>query len=366
MKKNEKIISPFDLISFLVFIPVMLLYLLASASQTLADTVNSGVSQQFRKIMASFGEFFPFSLFEVFVFFLPLILFLIIYVGIKRFSSLKGGIRFLINLLALVLLIYSGHILALGIGYKTTPIAEKMELPETSVTAENLKEVMISLCDEVNSLADTVPRNQSGVFEPEYSYSEISEKILASYSTLESKYGFAEGFYSTAKGVKAGNLMSYLGISGIYTYITGEANVNTAFPAYDTIFTAAHEMSHQRGVLREDEANFISFMAGINSDSPEFRYSAYTHALILAGNKLSARDSDLYNKLWEHYDKGMIIDFNNNSKYWDQFEDTVIQEVSDTVNDTYLKINNQTDGVASYGRMVDLLLAWFREEIAND
>ena len=116
--------------------------------------------------------------------------------------------------------------------------------------------------------------------------------------------------------------------------------------------------------MREDEANFISVLAGINSDSPEFRYSSYAHALILAGNKLAARDVDLYNKLWEHYDRGMVIDFVKNSEYWDQFEDTVIQEVSDTVNDTYLKVNNQTDGVESYGRMVDLLLAWYREEFA--
>ncbi|MBE6532410.1 MAG: DUF3810 domain-containing protein [Ruminococcaceae bacterium] len=360
MKKNEKIISPFDLISFLVFIPVMLLYLLASASQTLADTVNSGVSQQFRKIMASFGEFFPFSLFEVFVFFLPLILFLIIYVGIKRFSSLKGGIRFLINLLALVLLIYSGHILALGIGYKTTPIAEKMELPETSVTAENLKEVMISLCDEVNSLADTVPRNQSGVFEPEYSYSEISEKILASYSTLESKYGFAEGFYSTAKGVKAGNLMSYLGISGIYTYITGEANVNTAFPAYDTIFTAAHEMSHQRGVLREDEANFTAYLLTSTSPDPSIRYSAALSMYGYIASALYRTDREAYIEVARGLSESAITDIRASNAVIEKYGDTVIADISEWVNDLYLE-SNGTDGVVSYSQVVTLTVAYFEK-----
>lgn len=36
--------------------------------------------------------------------------------------------------------------------------------------------------------------------------------------------------------------------------------------------------------------------------------------------------------------------------------------MSDKVNDTYLKANKQTDGVESYDRMVDLLMAEYLEE----
>ncbi|MBQ6801694.1 MAG: DUF3810 family protein, partial [Oscillospiraceae bacterium] len=35
-------------------------------------------------------------------------------------------------------------------------------------------------------------------------------------------------------------------------------------------------------------------------------------------------------------------------------------EVSDAVNDTYLKLNDQQEGTRSYGKMVDLLLAYRR------
>ena len=40
--------------------------------------------------------------------------------------------------------------------------------------------------------------------------------------------------------------------------------------------------------------------------------------------------------------------------------DTKVAEVSDKVNDAYLKLNDQQDGVRSYGKMVDLLLAYRR------
>ena len=49
------------------------------------------------------------------------------------------------------------------------------------------------------------------------------------------------------------------------------------------------------------------------------------------------------------------------SAFWNQF-DGPVAEVSNQVNDAYLKANSQEDGVRSYGRMVDLLLAMYREE----
>ena len=41
--------------------------------------------------------------------------------------------------------------------------------------------------------------------------------------------------------------------------------------------------------------------------------------------------------------------------------DAEVQEIVDKVNDTYLKINNQEDGTRSYGRVVDLLLAEYKQ-----
>ena len=51
-----------------------------------------------------------------------------------------------------------------------------------------------------------------------------------------------------------------------------------------------------------------------------------------------------------------------NNPYWNRYEGKVA-EVSNQMNDTYLKLNNQEEGVQSYGRAVDLMLAYYREEI---
>lgn len=360
MNEKERIISPLLIISLFIFIPVMLLYSFASSSYTFADFVNESLCQQFRALMARFGELFPFSLFEILVFSLPLIIVLLIYSGVKHFSTVRGGIRFLINLLAIVLIIYSGHTLALGIGYKTTPLAQKIQLPDTAVNVENLSEVMISLRDEVNSLADAVPRNQDGVFDPGYSYSCISEKIFESYSLLESEYGFAPGFKSTAKGVRAGAMMSYLGITGIYTYVTGEANVNTAYPAYDTIFTAAHEMSHQRGILRENEANFTAYLLTSNSNDENLRYSAALSMYGYISSALYRTDREAYLEIAEGLSESALIDIRASNAVTRKYGDTIIGDISEWVNDFYLQ-SNGTDGTVSYSQVVTLTVAYFEK-----
>lgn len=358
MQKTKNVLSLFARLSFVAFIFALLLLFAADSSYAAADYINSGICREFRSIMAGFGEIFPFSLFELFVFCLPAIIFLVIYTGIKRFAYGHSRLRFLINLVAFVLLIYSGHTLALGIGYKTTPLADKMQLPDTEVTVDRLSEVMISLRDEVNSLADSVPRDSQGVFEPEYSFTQVSESILSSYSALEEEYGLTRNFKSTAKGVRAGKLMSYLGITGIYTYITGEANVNTAYPAYDRIFTAAHEMSHQRGILRENEANFMAYLLTSTSDDDNLRYSAALSMYGYISSALYRTDSDAYFAISEGLSGLAIKDIRTSNAITKKYADTVIADISEWANDLYLE-SNGTDGVVSYSQVVELTLAYF-------
>ncbi len=357
-KRRKRIISSFAIISFVLFVAILVLAVLAELSPHIADLINSTLSQRFRGTMAVFGDLFPFSLFELLALSIPLILFFIIYTGIRRFSDREGRLRFLINLFAAVLLIYSGHTLALGIGYRTTPLSEKFELPDTEITVENLSEVMTSLRDEVNSLADSVPRNENGVFDPGYTYPEVSDKICASYSALEAEYDLPKNFKSNAKGVRFGNLMSYLGITGIYTYITGEANVNTAYPAYDTIFTAAHEMSHQRGTLRENEANFMAYLLTSTSDDASMRYSAALSMYGYIASALYKTDSDAYFAIADGLSASALADIRASNAVTKKYGDTIIADISEWVNDLYLE-SNGTDGVVSYSQVVELTVAYF-------
>ncbi|MEG1429649.1 MAG: DUF3810 domain-containing protein, partial [Hydrogenoanaerobacterium sp.] len=166
-----------------------------------------------------------------------------------------------------------------------------------------------------------------------------------------------DGYYPPVKPVFFSGFMSRTQLTGIYSPFTMEANVNTACTEYTIPATMCHELSHLRGFMREDEANFIAYLACEQSQDIRFRYSGTMLALVYAGNRLYEASPKLYEALQASYSRGVATDMTADYYYWKQFDDTVISNTSDAVNDAYLKANNQQDGTESYGRIVDLLLA---------
>ena len=355
--KKKKTVSLFAIISICLFLVIGTVYLITEKSYYLADLVNGGVSQSFRRLMASIGGVFPFSLFEVLMYCLPLIIAAVVYCAVRAFSDKQRRARFIINFAAAILLIYSGHILALGIAHNTTPISDKMKISEVEVTEENLTETLTSLIREINTLAPIVNRDQNGVFTCGYSYSEFSEKISDSYNDFAMMYDLPKGYNSIAKGVKSGWAMCYLGIAGIYTYVTGEANINTAYPDYDTLFTAAHEMSHQRGILRENEANFVAYILLATSDDEGFRYSAALNMYSYFASALYKTNKDAYYEIAATLSPLAKVDIKTSSEITKKYSDTVFEDISEWINDLYLE-SSGSGGIVSYSRVVELVLAY--------
>lgn len=356
-KETKKIISPFACLSVIIFIIIGIVYLLTDFYPTFADLVNSTVSHSFRIMMASVGEMFPFSLLEALIACLPLILFAVIYRAVKVFSNFNLRIRLIINLLAVVLIIYSGHILALGIAHNTTPIDERMYLSTVEVSEENLTETLTDLVDEINSLSDQVDRDENGVFTHGYSYSEISDNVSAYYSSFAEQYGLPGGYKSTAKGVRVSAVMSYLGITGIYSYVTGEANINTMYPDYVTLFTIAHEMSHQRGILRENEANFLAYILLSSSEDPAMRYSAAVNMYSYFASALYKTNKEAYFEIVASLNESAKTDIRAANEISQKYGDTFIEDISEWINDFYLE-SSGSGGIVSYSRVVELVLAY--------
>ncbi len=357
-EKKRKIISMYACLCVFIFSVIGVIYIIADASVSFADYINENMAQDFRRFMAGIGNAFDFSLFEALILSIPIIIFLVSYRAVVAFQRGRG-LRFIINLAASVLLIYSGHLLALGVGYKTSDISEKMELPDTKVNEENLTRIITLLVDEVNSLADNVPRNEQGVFDPGYSFEEISAKVSDSYASLSHKYGFAEDFRSNAKGFETGEILSYLGITGIYTYYTGEANVNTSYPAYVRIFTTAHEMCHQRGILRENDANFVAYLITSTSDDQALRYSGALNMYSYFASALYKTNKEAFNSVAETLSESSKTDIRASNAVYDKYGDTVLERISDWVNNLYLK-SNGTEGIISYSKVVELVVAYYQ------
>lgn len=344
------------IISLFVFLTVMILLFAAKSSQEAADFINGTVSSAYRRIMAAFGNLFPFSLFEAVIALLIPAFILVIILSLRSFKRGRGK-RFILTLLSVIMLIYSGHTLALGIAYYTTPLAARLGIREVEICEENLTRTLVSLRDEVNGLSERVEYTERGYSDANLSLDEISEKICSSYEKLSLSYPFIPAFESRAKGVRFSGVMSYLGITGIYTFYTGEANVNTLYPDYDLVFTAAHELSHQRGILRENEANFMAYLVCSSSEDNYLKYSAALSMYGYVGSALYRTNPERYAEVNASLCDGARADMRASNAVYKEYSGTIFEDVSSFVNDLFLK-SNGTEGVVSYGMVVKLAVAY--------
>jgi hypothetical protein len=156
--------------------------------------------------------------------------------------------------------------------------------------------------------------------------------------------------------------MSYTHITGVYTFFTGEANINVNFPDYTIPFTAAHELAHQRGIAREDEANFVAFLVCAASDDPYIRYSGYLNLYEYVASALYSADRRLYTDSYTALPAAVRAERAAYIKFFEKYRENVAANVSESVNNAYLQSQGNTAGTKSYGLVVDLAVAYYRAD----
>jgi len=149
------------------------------------------------------------------------------------------------------------------------------------------------------------------------------------------------------------------GISGIYWPFTAEPHVNTLPPVPQRVFSALHEVAHQRGFAREDEANFLAVHVGSGSGDPALAYSVALVAFRELHRALRSAAPERATQVAQALPAPLRRDIDAAIAFWTprSAAQQAVRSLSTSVNDTYLKSQGQRHGVASYGRMVDLLLA---------
>jgi len=271
-----------------------------------------------------------------------------------------NGFRLLLNITAIIGVLYLIFIFVWGLNYHRLPFADIVGLKVEPTSVVELEELCRELIARGNILRDEVKEDANGVMTFTASKRDALKRSYQGYENAQHIYPILGGTYGSPKGVLLSEGMSYLGISGIYFPFTGEANVNMSIPYSLIPATICHEMAHQRGFAREDEANYIAYITSVLHPDIDFQYSGTLLAIIHSMNALYRHDPEGFYSLSKLYSDGIRRDLAYIRSYWQRYEGPV-ERASNRMNDAYLKSNMQEDGVHSYGRMVDLLIAAFKQ-----
>lgn len=337
-------------------------YAFMCISQTFSDFFNNYIGAFFRFVLAKITDIMPFSVAEAAIILMPIPLVLIIrYFAKNRCKTPKQTLVSLVCILSAASLFLSGFVLTFAAGYRGTTLDTKLNINRNKLSAQDLEYATEYVIGQINELSAQIQYGEDGFSIMPYDLKTMNEKLIQAYSSFAQKHDFINSFKSKLKPVMLSEAMSYAHITGVYSFFTGESNLNVNFPDYTIPFTAAHELSHQRGIAREDEANMMAFLVSIESNDVYIRYCAYVNMFEYLISALSKADKTLARARWKTLPENVYREQLAYSEFFKKYEKSVTSQVSGAVNDAYLK-GQGTEGKKSYGMVVDLTVAFFKSQ----
>lgn len=279
-----------------------------------------------------------------------------------KMHTFERGVRFTAWFISLFLLLF---MIMDGANFSRIPVGKLLELPNRQYTAEDLYKVTSDLALKASEAREKLPEDEKGCVKFSVSLSEILKFANNCYKPLGHEYPFLKTGSTRVKSVLLSHYWSYTGTTGVYCPWLGEANVNTDIPDSELCHTAAHEIAHTMGFAKENECNFIAWLACSKSGQPDYEYSGHLAAFIYCSNALYKANPELCSMANQNLSAGIIRDLKQRNEYWDSFEGEVM-ESSQQVNDTFIKANGVESGVLSYNEMVGLMLRYYdKQDLLN-
>ncbi|MBL7472147.1 DUF3810 domain-containing protein [Robertkochia sediminum] len=340
-----------------IFPQILLVHWLSGRPELVEKWYSQGF---FRAISTAFRYTFgwlPFSVGDIFYTLLGIL--------VIRFLILKGPLfirstrEFFRQLFMGISMLYFTFHLFWGLNYYRLPLNEKLHLDNT-YTTEELFAFTEKLIEKANNAHAKVANHDTLKVTIPYSHKEIYNMSSEGYKTLAAEFPHLDYTPSSLKTSLYSLPLTYMGYSGYLNPFTQEAQVNGMQTDFKYPVVSCHEIAHQLGYSAENEANFIGYLAAVNNKDLYFQYSAYIYVLRYCLGEVKRRDPTAFEHFNRTINKGILKNFIEVSDFWRKYQNPAEPVFKSTFN-TYLKANNQKDGIKSYSYVVALLVNYHKD-----
>lgn len=255
--------------------------------------------------------------------------------------------------------------------YQVPTIPERFRFGGASGREYGVEELGILrdyVVEQANELAVCFERDEKGYILYDM---DMEAEAIARMKELEGLIPNLKGYYPRPKKLVCSGFYSQQYIMGYYFPFSMEANYNRQMYLTNMPVTMCHELSHLKGFILEDEANFIGYLASAGSEDMLFRYSAMLSVIGYLDRDFAravGKDSEEYQS---HVPISELTSSDRlflTKEAWEQVEEKAIldtetvSQAADTFLNTTLTLNGVSDGTVSYSRVVKLLL-WYYDGI---
>ncbi len=274
----------------------------------------------------------------------------------KRFTR-QYFISALQQVIFFFLFIYVLFNLLWGLNYDRRGIANQLGLQVKEYTLADLDTLTTVIQSRVNHYAALVTESQRDSFDQK---KRLFNSAVDAYGEVAKQYPFLHYSGKSVKPSIFSYLGNYLGFQGYYNPFSGEAQVNTTIPVFLEPYVTSHELAHQIGYGKENEANFVGFLACRAYDCNAFRYSAYFDIYNYALGELYRKDTGLAKAFQEKLHPQVKKDQQEFKDFYRRYRN-FMQRVILWGYSQYLKANNQPAGKRSYNEVVTWLIAYYKK-----
>lgn len=337
----------------------------AHRSTAFADTYRNATNAFWVNTLGRLFGIFPFSVAEFLIYAAVLLVAaFLIRLAVRKIRKkpvggmLKRGITFVMLCAGVIFFLYeSGE----DLPFYGTTFSKMYGFGDETYSTEELQAVCEVLAQKINADAKIVERDSRGIMK---NGKNLNARVRENMRMTGRTYPVLDGWYPRPKPVALSKLMSYTNLTGIYTAWTEEANYNRDIPDYNIAFTISHELSHLKGILPENEANFSAYLACIDSPDTDIRYSGEMMGYIYCINELYKRDRSRWQAVAGTLCSKANADLDDNNEYWKAFRGRTAK-ASQKLNDAYLKQAGQSAGVESYNQVVALIVDHARKTLQD-
>lgn len=300
----------------------------------------------------------PFSFGDFLYTFFVIALIRWLYIRIK--TRFRKPIQWFIRALATFSVIYACFNLFWGFNYYRLPLHKSLHI-KADYTQTELEALTHQLIDRTNELQLQLTGNDTVKVNFPFKKNEIRKLAIKGYANLAKTNPKLTYEVPSVKTSLFSIPLSYMGFNGYLNPLTNEAQVNNRIPKFKLPSTTAHEIGHQIGFAKENEANFMACLNTMNHSNPYFRYAGYTFALKYCLGDLNADDHCQAENLVGMLNPGVLKNYREVDQFWRAHQNPLAPFFK-LFYGGYLKANNQPLGIESYNYVVALLVNYFQGE----
>ena len=322
---------------------------------------SQGVYPVIAKAQRLLFGWLPFSIGDLFYGFLILV---IIYKTFSFFKLLfqkkltrKYFVAALQQAIFFFLFIYVFFNMLWGLNYNRQGISNQLGLKVKEYTLADLDTLTTAIENRVNQYAAFVTEAQRDSFNRK---ARLFNSADDAYQAAAKKFPFLRYSPKSMKPSLFSYFGNYLGFQGYYNPFSGEGQVNTTVPRFLEPFVTTHEMAHQLGYAKENEANFVGFLACKEYNSNAFRYSVYYDMYNYSVGEVFRRDTTLGKLFQQKVHPQVIKDQKEFREFYKKYRNP-IEPIIMWGYGHFLKANNQPAGKRSYNEVVAWLIAYYKK-----